>query len=515
MSRLCATRVAFIRPVEEFAELVLDRCQDRFGAKETPMLADGIDLDSGEPIRWEGLPTSNLACQQNFLRVLEGLTQLTGNTEWREKAERWIDHALNELTDPASDLFYWGGHSTWNLDSDKPLDGNHELKCVYPHYSFLHQVAPKKTARFIDAFWHQHVWDWETLLFNRHGDYSDWERQDAWRGAFKGGQLPIIDRAALSFINTGSDLIHAAAELHRLGGQDEPLLWAQHLLSRYNQIRHPETRLGGYQFNHSELCRVRESFKGEMGKREDVNETTVIHSQVIQVRYGRAAITFMNIAEALGKEKGEPFLDFVTNDLEALAKHSYDETNHLFSSVLNNGEKLSPEDTMEGVGYCKPEKLQPVNANGLMFLSYARAFRLTGNEIFRLMVEKLAEGMGLGDLAGPIHFDEARCPWRRSALDDACALMGLLEFYAATEDEALMASAESLGQRVLSDYVEDRFFIEPEQKRFTRIDSALPLALLHLAAAQEGKRNDVPAFYASNVYWDPKVVRLKRQKDST
>ena len=42
-----------------------------------------------------------------------------------------------------------------------------------------------------------------------------------------------------------------------------------------------------------------------------------------------------------------------------------------------------------------------------------------------------------------------------------------------------------------------------------------PLALLHLAAAQEGKRNDVPAFYASNVYWDPKVVRLKRQKDST
>ena len=54
-----------------------------------------------------------------------------------------------------------------------------------------------------------------------------------------------------------------------------------------------------------------------------------------------------------------------------------------------------------------------------------------------------------------------------------------------------------------------------EPKRFTRIDSALRLALLHLAAAQEGKRNDVPAFYASNVYWDPKVVRLKRQKDST
>ena len=54
-----------------------------------------------------------------------------------------------------------------------------------------------------------------------------------------------------------------------------------------------------------------------------------------------------------------------------------------------------------------------------------------------------------------------------------------------------------------------------EPKRFTRIDSALRLALLHLAAAQEGKRNDVPAFYASNVYWDPKVVRLKRQMDST
>jgi len=504
---------AFIRPVEEFAEIVLDRCRDRHGSRETPMLADGIELDSGDPLRWEGVPTSNLACQQNFLRALVGLTQLTGKAEWAQKAARWIRHALRELPDPPSGLLYWGGHSTWNLEADEPLAGNHELKSVYPHYSFLYEVAPETTARFVDAFWHKHVLDWETLLFNRHGEYDSWDRRKAWHGKFKGGPLPIIENHALSFINTGSDLIYAAAELHRLTGRKEPLSWGLNLLSRYDQIRHPETGLGGYQFNHREPCRVRESFKGDRGRREEVNETTVITSGVIWVRYGRAAITFMNIAEALDEERGRPFLDFVARDLEALAKHSYDETDHVFSCLLNNGEKLSPADTMEGVGYCGPAKLRPVPANGLMFLSYARAFRLTRQELFRSMAEKLATGMGWGGLDETVHFDEPLDPWRGSGLNEACKLVGLLDLYAATKDETLMASARSLGERLLADCVQDGLFIEPEGRRATRIDSTVPLALLHLAAARGESPNKLPAFYASNTYWNPKIVRAKRLRE--
>ncbi len=80
-------------------------------------------------------------------------------------------------------LFYWGGHSTWALDEDAPLPGNHELKCVYPFYDYLYQVDPERTRRFVEAFWQRHVWDWSTLLFNRHGDYGPWDRSRVWEEA--------------------------------------------------------------------------------------------------------------------------------------------------------------------------------------------------------------------------------------------------------------------------------------------------------------------------------------------
>ena len=74
-------------------------------------------------------------------------------------------------------------------------------------------------------------------------------------------------RRPLSFINTGSDLVYAAAELFRLHGEERALGWAGNLVSRYVQIRHPRTGLGAYQFNHREPCRVRESFKPPLGDR--------------------------------------------------------------------------------------------------------------------------------------------------------------------------------------------------------------------------------------------------------
>ena len=73
-------------PVAEFAAQVLHRCRDRYGAKKTPLLTDGIHLKTEEPIRWEGSVLSNLACQQNFLRTLDGLATMTGEAGYRKSA---------------------------------------------------------------------------------------------------------------------------------------------------------------------------------------------------------------------------------------------------------------------------------------------------------------------------------------------------------------------------------------------------------------------------------------------
>jgi len=137
----------YVDYVIQFADNVLERCKDKYGDKKSPLLTDGINLKTGEPIKWEKHILSNLARQQNFLRTVDGLTEITGEPKYREQADEWIGYGLNILQDPDSGMLYWGGHTSYDLLEERPLLGNHELKCVYPYYNYLYKVEPEATYR--------------------------------------------------------------------------------------------------------------------------------------------------------------------------------------------------------------------------------------------------------------------------------------------------------------------------------------------------------------------------------
>lgn len=480
----------------------------------TPLLADGLDLATGQPLRWSDQVTANFACQQNHLRTLDALGTLTGDSKFHAKADEWAGAALDRSVDPASSLLYWGGHTSYDLLADEPIVGNHEMKCVYPHYAYLHRVRPDVTAQFIEACWHAHIWDWGTLLFNRHGLFEPWEQ--AWNSDFAGGPLPIVENTALSFINTGSDLILSGVMLHALTGSDPGLRAAFNLLSRYDQVRHSDTGLGAYQFNHRDPCRVRASFKPPYDTREDVNETTVVTDGVIKTRYGRAEICFANALEAVGESAGGPLRDFIVKDLTALADHSYNEDEHAFIPCLNDGTPFGPDHSNE-VGYCPPSKLRKVHANGLMFLAYARAYRLTKVDRFLDVARSLAAGMGWPSLEKPVRENGPASPadphgWVNTGQNDAAALFGLLDLHDATGEAGILDGAASLAEVVRQRYTVDDLLVSDEPKGETNIDSALPLALLHIEGAKQGDRSSLPAFFPNNTYFDPKIViRLRKE----
>ncbi len=542
---------SFIEPVIAHARFVRKHGVRADG--ESPLLVDGLDLATlAPPPPQEGYLSSNLACQQNFLRTLDALGTLTGDTSYHRQADEWIHCALDKLRDPASGLLYWGGHASFDLLTDQPIWGHHELKCAYPHYAYLYRVNPDTLRGFVEAFWHAHIWDWSTLLFNRHGRYVTWEKK--WETGFSGGPLPIIENTALSFINTGSDLIVSGALLHALSGDEQPLRWAQHLLSRYDQVRHPTTGLGGYQFNYRDPCRVRQSFTPPFDSRADINEATVLKKGLIRTRYGQVAVAFLNVADALGAAKGRPFVDFVAADLEALATHLYDRDAHCFHAALIDGERLNPSHVTEGAGYCTPSDLEPLGADALMFLAYARAYQATQKPLLLDMAKHLAAGLGWGDMSQPVDFAEvsARHSVHKrgtgilpvnhgrdahatmnlvesvgggnilamrnhaapgpvaggigsdSGQRDVCALLGLLALYRATEESVWLVSAESLGQHLLRHYTVGDFIVSATGKTTSNFDSALPLALLHLATAQQGHGEPLPAFYPNHTYFSPK-----------
>ena len=107
---------SLVRTAAGHAAAVLELCADRYSGRGTPMLADHVDLSTGEPERWEGRVLSNLARQQHFLRVLAGLDAL-GESRFGDAARTWIEHALPAVADEGG-LLYWGGHSTYALDED-------------------------------------------------------------------------------------------------------------------------------------------------------------------------------------------------------------------------------------------------------------------------------------------------------------------------------------------------------------------------------------------------------------
>ncbi len=491
-----------IATVARHATAVLERCADRYSGRDTPLLADHIDLTTGEPERWEGRTLTNLARQQHFLRVLDGLATL-GQDRFQTTARAWIEHATRAVADEGG-LFYWGGHSTYDLGADAPLVGNHELKCVYPYYDYLYRVDPERTRRFIEAFWQRHVWDWATLLFNRHGEYGDWDRSRVWQqAAFAGGPLPIVENSALSFINTGSDLIYAGAELFRLCGDERALGWAKNLLSRYDQVRHPETGLGGYQFNHREPCRVRESFKPPLGARAEVNEVTVLTAGTIQTRGQRAAITFLNLYDQLGDKHGREFLDVTLKDLRSLIEHSWDGDQGCFHAVLYDGQRLGEADAEER-GYCPPSKLRKVQANGGALLALALAYRLSNAADLLEMTAAVAGAMGWTQSGTAVPTPASGEP----TPDGPSAVFALLELHEATGESAYIDAAVTLGQS-LANARENEAMLASDPTAAgaaASSDNVVALALLHCAAARDGRRGEMPLYYPGGSPWDPKIL---------
>jgi hypothetical protein len=42
----------FLAALRSFADTVLERARDRWGEEPTPLFADGLDVKTGEPVRW-------------------------------------------------------------------------------------------------------------------------------------------------------------------------------------------------------------------------------------------------------------------------------------------------------------------------------------------------------------------------------------------------------------------------------------------------------------------------------
>lgn len=525
-----------LRTVITFADNVLEKGRDRWSGQRTPLLVDGIDPVSGEPVVWryEGdeLIIHNLASQQNLFRALRGLTNLTGKARYEQMARDAIRYHFDHLRASCGKL-RWGGHQFIDLRGLEPVghfDANcHELKWNLPFYELMWAVDPEATAQCLRAVWRGHILDWETAALNRHASYGDGAppAPAVWQRDFADPE-PFFDSNGLSFLNCGADLVFAGGILYELGGERPALTWAKRLANMYTKARHPETGMGAYQFtkprrrrkppaegpltggltNSGYGDRIENKF-GHSGSSQPEDEfynpikgkvaadgmLVAREAWVWSISGGFPRYTLMQLflAESIGDD-ADVFAQDAADHLEAHARYAYDAESNHFRPMWADGTDVTGL-TIPRTGYGRGNRGDSYRANAATpahLAAYLRAARLTERDLLWQTARDMARGLGLGEIGAEPGGEMALCP--ETPEPTPTLIFALLELYQMSPRPELLDATRRLADRMIEARFHHGFFLTSAEHRYANFNTDAPLALLALEAAVQGKPERVPAY---------------------
>lgn len=483
--------------VRVFAETVLEHGRDRYGQKKTPLFVDGLHAATLKPATWqcrgETWVLSNFASQQALLRTLDGLTALGGDPKYRRAAEDATRYALENLRGP-NGLLYWGGHLAWDLQEDKPVGqypDTHEMKGHQPYYRLMWRVDPGRTAKLLEMIWAGHILDWSLLDYNRHASVRK-EYPPAWDHDFaEDVEVPFPAQGGnLSFVNVTPPLLHSSVSLAALGGNAKALAWSRRLVRRWQQARDSKTGLSGGQLSYREHDRAQDAL-GHV--HPEINEAKIVASYHQTSRYHSLPLVQMQAALTLKEAGGrfaraaDEFIRWASEDLQAYAQHCYDSKAGHFVAMTTEGTPLDWRKSR--TGYYVPESFAPRKPDANLLWGYALAYRLTGDEAHWEMARELGRQLGLGELGSPegdrrrLNLDGPPDGWR--------LIYVLLELHRATGDEGFLKLGRRIADNLLKQQAPTGLFPSPG-RQYARTGGEVPLAILHLAAALDGKSDAMP-----------------------
>ncbi|MCB4321457.1 hypothetical protein KOE80_04460 [Alcaligenes sp. 13f] len=502
-----------IREVRDYVDRILVNAGDHYrGDAATPLLADGLNPHDGTQLSWvfpdgRSAVLSNFSAQQNFLRVLTGLSALTGTSAYRQRAVDLVRYHFDHYQD-AGGLLIWGGHRFIDLKTLQPEGPSekeqvHELKNAYPYYDLMFEVDTPATVRMIRAFWQAHVHNWRTLETSRHGEYGLGPGK-GWEHEFE-QPPPFQATKGLSFLNTGNDLIYAGLKLYQRENEAGALRWAQRLAQQYVLARDPGTGLGVYQFTqplkrdtskddndtHSKFGdRAQRQFGPEFGP--NALEGNMLLKGKTSTLYAENALMQLQAAQDLGAV-GQDLLTWTLDGLKAFAKHAYQPQTNTFTPMLADGRDLSgyvlPRDGYYGK---RGQVLEPYVAGGEFMLSYARAYRVDQDPVLWKVVRGIASAQGLGDLGSqPGHGMKLNI---ETDNDDPRAIFVLLDLYAASRRQEYLTLARAVAGNILDKRLHHGYFMPGPDYQYANIDAIEPYALLALAGVLADKPDAMPTF---------------------
>lgn len=479
----------YLTATRAFADRILADGRDRYGKTHTPLFVDGLHAVTLEPVRWkhsgQEWVLSNFASQQPLMRLLDGLTALTGEAKYRQAAEDATRYVLQNLRTP-NGLLYWGGHLAWDLQEGRAVGqggaDTHELKSQQPYFELMHRVNPAATTKLMETIWGGHIVDWSLLDYNRHAAARK-ASPPLWTHEFRERvEVPFPAKGSnLSFCNVTPPLTRSGVMLAVLDKNADALKWTRRLLYRWQQGRDPNTGLCGGQLSYRKDDRAQAALSHV---HPQINEAKMVASYHQISRYHTLPLAQLQAAETLLEAGGEgasvarEFIQWAAEDLKTYFRRCFDSESGKFIALLTDGTRIQGEKARPG--YYVAESFAPQAPDGSLLWGCALAYRLTHDEELFQIARRLAATMELGN------FDKAD-----TDCDDWRVVYALLELHRATRRPEILRLACRVADNLLPKRTSTGLF--PRQNReYARTGDEIPLALLHLAATLDDKRSALP-----------------------
>ena len=249
--------------LESVDYLINDLAKNEFN--DAPLLSSHLNLKTLKPeamnTAYQGkVYSTDLAQNSGIYKVLDGLSLVTSDKKYSDFTDATYQWYLDNGIDEKSKLGYWGGHCQINMETLEPTFSNmspttyyhyHELKDHGFYWDPFFRLNEDKATEMVHGLWNAHVFNWNQLFLNRHGEYFKTHTDGGnWNYAYSFEPLDELSRRTdgMGFRAFTNDLAESGAVLYRYTGDENAKRWAYNVISSFYSLRDPDTHMQVGQF---------------------------------------------------------------------------------------------------------------------------------------------------------------------------------------------------------------------------------------------------------------------------